>query len=81
MARKRIMKIPKTVTIKCPFCGKGNRIYVSSEKGIYSIECKKCKKKVETPQAKCCLVCAFSNRRCPSSLIREAKSRNLEIRY
>jgi len=81
MAKKRIVKIPKTATIKCPFCGKGTRMDVSSDKNVYFLDCGKCKQRIETPQSKCCLVCAFSKKRCPASLMREAQMKELEIRY
>ena len=78
--KKSHIKIPKTVLIKCPFCGKRNRIKTSIERQIYFIECKGCKKKIQTPITRCCLICAFSNKKCPSSLIREAKTKNLKIK-
>jgi Zn ribbon nucleic-acid-binding protein len=81
MAKKRIAKIPKTATIKCPLCGKGNRLAVSANDNVYFHECRKCKQRIETPQSKCCLVCAFSKTKCPASLLREAQMKGLEIRY
>ena len=81
MSRKKVMLIPKIATIKCPFCGKGTRVDVSPEKNIYFLDCDKCKNRMETPQSKCCLVCAFSKKRCPASLMREAQMKGLELRY
>lgn len=81
MSRKKVVKIPKTATIKCPHCGKGNRVPVSENENIYFLECKKCRQRIETPQSKCCLVCAFSKKKCPASLMREALMKGLEIRH
>jgi Zn ribbon nucleic-acid-binding protein len=81
MGRKqKIQKIPKSVKIKCPNCGKNNQIEMSKE-CIYFLDCKKCKHKMETPKMKCCIVCSYSNTQCVPNLLREASRRNLEVRY
>ncbi|MEM2956483.1 MAG: GDCCVxC domain-containing (seleno)protein [Candidatus Pacearchaeota archaeon] len=79
MGRKRIIKIPKSVKIKCPHCGKKNLIKMPKE-NIYFFECKKCKNKIETPQSQCCILCAYSNSRCYNELIRTAQRNELEVR-
>ena len=81
MAKKRVIKIPSKATIKCPHCGKNTRISLFQDSAIYFLDCKKCKQRIETPPAHCCLVCAFSKKQCPQSLIMEAKMKNLEIKY
>ena len=80
MAKKRIQKIPSSVKIKCPHCGKKNMIAMPKE-NIYFFDCKKCKKKLETPPMKCCIVCAYSASQCLPNLLREAHRKHLEIRY
>ncbi len=80
MPRKRVVKIPDSATIKCPHCGRNSRISLSEDRFLGNIECKKCKNKIETPPAHCCLICAFSKKQCPQSLIMEAKMKNLEIK-
>ncbi len=81
MSRKRVVKIPNSAAIKCPHCGKKTRVPVFPETNTYFLDCKKCKQKIETPPAHCCLICAFSNKKCPESLLMEARTKNLEVRY
>lgn len=78
--KKRQVKIPSSATIKCPHCSKNSRVSLSEDKFLGSLECKKCKQKIETPPAHCCVICAFSKKKCPQSLIMEAKMKNLEIK-
>lgn len=80
-AKKRILKIPKRVTIKCPFCSKPNRVEVS-ENLINSLECKNksCKQTIKTPITQCCIICAFSKTKCPYNLKVQAKAKGLELR-
>jgi len=80
MGRKKVIRIPKTATIKCPLCGARSRIRVEHDKQIYFFECKKCKQRIETPQMRCCIICAFSNKKCVPSLTAEARQKGLEIR-
>ena len=76
-----MVKIPSSATVKCPHCGKSFRVELDKDKFLGNLECKKCKQKIETPLAYCCVVCAFSGKKCPSSLIMEARMKNLEIKY
>jgi len=76
---KRKFIIPKTVTLKCPFCEKKSRIAMPKE-SFYAFECKKCKKKLEVPQSRCCLICAYSDKKCTPQLIREAMVKGLELK-
>jgi hypothetical protein len=80
MGKKKIQKIPKSIKIKCPNCGKNNLIAMPKE-CIYFLDCKKCKKKIETPQMQCCIVCTYSKSQCVPNLLREAHRKNLEVRY
>ena len=79
MSRRRVIKIPKTARIKCPHCSKVNSIKIPEE-CVYFLDCKKCKKKIETPLAQCCVICAYSTTQCLPSAKREAFSKNLTIR-
>ncbi len=81
MGRKRVVKLSKTAMIKCPFCGIRKRELIPQNMCIYFFECVKCKQKVPTPPAKCCVFCAFSNKKCAISIKEEARARGLEIRY
>ena len=79
--KKRVIIVPSSVTIKCPHCSKSSKISLFNDTYIGNLVCKKCKQNIETPPAHCCVVCAFSKKKCPQSLILEAKMKNLEIRY
>jgi Zn ribbon nucleic-acid-binding protein len=80
MARKKTMKIPKRVSVKCPNCSGKKRVEVSAEKGMNYFDCEGCGQNVKTPITKCCIICAFSDKKCPSSLVMEAKIKKLELR-
>lgn len=80
MAKKRIMKIPKTVLLQCPHCKAKSKALVSTENCPQSFECPKCKQHVQNPITQCCIICAFSNKKCPRSLYMEAKIKGLELR-
>ncbi|MFC1686002.1 GDCCVxC domain-containing (seleno)protein [Nanoarchaeota archaeon] len=75
MGRKKKLKIPKSCMIKCSDCGKRSRVKVPENEGLYHYECKKCKKKLEIPASQCCLICAYSNKRCVPSLKRQSERR------
>jgi len=79
MGRKKIIKIPKSVKIKCPKCGKNNMITMPKN-NIYFFECRKCKNKAETPQSQCCILCAYGNSPCYPELMRMAQRKGLEVR-
>jgi len=81
MSRKKsVQNIPSSVTIKCPHCSKNFRIAVETDKNIYFLDCKYCKQKIETPKMRCCIVCSFSKKKCPTSLIEQAKMKGLDIK-
>lgn len=80
MSRKRIIKLPKTVMLKCPLCLEESKAIVDIENCPQSYTCPKCEALVRNPITKCCVICAFSNKKCPSSLVMEAKIKGLEIR-
>ena len=78
--KKSVIKIPLQVIIKCPFCENKMKIKVPANSSVHSLECKKCKQMIQTPITKCCLICAFSNKKCPDELLQEAHAKGLEIR-
>lgn len=78
--KKRQVTLTSSATIKCPHCGKNSRIKLEEKKFVGNLECKKCGNKIETPPAYCCVVCAFSKKKCLQSLILEAKMKGLEIK-
>lgn len=78
MGRKKVLKISRTAMIRCPSCDKKSRINVNT--GVYFFECKKCKAKTSTPPARCCIICAYSDKQCPSAIQRRAKAEGLRIK-
>jgi hypothetical protein len=79
--RKKVVRIPKIATVRCPNCGKNSRLEVPGDSILGSFECKKCKEKILTPPSSCCIICAFSKKKCSQSLLMEARIKNLEIKY
>jgi len=80
MAKKRFLNVPKRIDVKCPNCDKINRLDVPQEGIINSFECKECKNNVKTPITQCCIICAFSDKKCPLNSKIEAKSKGLVLR-
>ena len=80
MGKKRVVKLPKSVKIKCPNCLQGFRLDVPEKDTFQTIDCPKCQQKITTPMTQCCIVCAYSDKKCPSSLLIEARYKGLEIR-
>lgn len=80
MAKKRVMKIPKNADLKCPLCNEINRAKVSIDNCPQSFTCPKCDQTVRNPITQCCIICAFSNNRCPRTLYMEAKVKGLILK-
>ena len=74
MPRKKKLKIPKSVMIKCPKCGKRSRAQIPEGSCLYFYKCKKCKHKLEIPASQCCIICAYSKKECPPVLMRRFNS-------
>jgi hypothetical protein len=79
--KKSTVKIAKIATVRCPQCGKNSRLDVPSDRIVSSFECKHCKQKILTPPAYCCIICAFSKKKCTPSQMMEAKIKGLEIKH
>jgi hypothetical protein len=62
--RERKLKAVKTAILICPFCSKKSRLKVPADGTFHAFECKKCESKIETPPAKCCIICAYTNKKC-----------------
>ncbi|HVY01180.1 MAG TPA: hypothetical protein VHA12_00235 [Candidatus Nanoarchaeia archaeon] len=78
--KKTTIKVPKVVTITCPNCLTKQRSLVNPESTISSFTCKECKQLIRTPITQCCIVCAFSGKKCPYSIKMQAHSKGLELR-
>ena len=80
MAKKRIQKIPKNVLLKCPHCSEKSKAIVSIENCPQIYVCPKCSQEVRNPVTQCCIICAFSDKKCPRTLFMEAQVKGLELR-
>lgn len=80
MAKKRVQRIPKNVLLKCPLCSEKSKAIVSIENCPQSFVCPKCNQEVKNPITSCCIICAFSGKKCPRTLYMLAKVKGLEIR-
>ena len=80
MAKKRIQKIPKSVLLQCPHCKVKSKAIVSIDNCPQSFICPKCEQPVINPITQCCVICAYSNKKCPRTLYMEAKVKGLELR-
>jgi len=78
--RKTTQKIPKSVLLRCPNCGEKSKALVSIENCPQKFTCPKCNLEVNNPTASCCVICAFSNKKCPRTLYMNAKVKGLEIK-
>ncbi len=82
MGRKKIIKIPNSYTILCPICNKKSRIkIINKEQSFQTFKCKKCKQIIKAPITYCCILCAYSSKKCPVNLLLEANAKKLEISY
>lgn len=79
--KKRFINIPKTAKIKCPACSKIRVRKVPIDSSPQYFECDKCGGRVQTPITSCCIICAFTNKKCVPSTLIEARAKNLEVRY
>jgi predicted nucleic acid-binding Zn ribbon protein len=78
--KKTIQNIPKSTLLKCPFCEKKTKALISIDNCPQKFTCPKCNAEVRNPITQCCIICAFSNKKCPRTLYMNAKVKGLEIR-
>ena len=51
----------------CPKCGHVGGIEVPPDNSLQAYRCKRCGELVTTPKGQCCIICAYTNKRCPVS--------------
>ena len=78
--RKRVINIPKNAKIKCPHCGIVRLRKIPLDSSPQYFDCDKCHNRVQTPITGCCIICAFTNKKCVPTLLMQAKAKNLEVR-
>jgi hypothetical protein len=80
MAKKRVVRIPKVASIKCSNCGFISKRKVPKDRSPGFFDCDKCNFRMQTPVSSCCIICAFTGKKCTPTLLMEAKIKGLEIR-
>lgn len=80
MGRKKILRIAKVAKIKCNNCGAFSMRKVPEDSSPGYFDCDKCNAHVTVPITHCCVICAFTNKKCVPSLKMEARIKGLELR-
>jgi len=80
MPKKRYIKIPRVISIKCRNCGKISRRKAENNECPQYFDCDKCGQRMFTPPSSCCIICAFTGKKCPASLVMESKTKGWGIR-
>jgi hypothetical protein len=80
MGRKKILRISKIASIKCVKCNAISRRKVPEDSSPGFFDCDKCNERINVPVTQCCVICAFTNKKCVPSLKMEAKIKGLELR-
>ncbi|MEK6850771.1 MAG: GDCCVxC domain-containing (seleno)protein [Nanoarchaeota archaeon] len=78
--RKSVINIPKNAKIKCPHCGVVRLRKIPLDGSPQYFDCDKCNNRVQTPVTGCCIICAFTNKKCVPTLLMEARAKNLEVK-
>ena len=81
MSRKKtFLKIPTIASIKCSSCGIISKRKVPEDSSPQYFDCDKCSFRMQTPITGCCIICAFTGKKCIPSLKMEAQIKGLELR-
>ncbi len=78
--KKTYINLPQVATIKCPLCGKMSKRKVPLDSSPMYFDCDKCGQRITTPITSCCIICAFTKKKCAPSLFMEAKRKGIEVR-
>lgn len=57
----------KTANLKCPYCGYIMKVEIPEDRCLAFLKCEKCQRLITLPEEKCCVVCAYSDKKCPMS--------------
>ena len=80
MGRKKILRLAKTAKIKCVNCAAFSVRKVPSDSSPMYFDCDKCNAHVTVPITSCCIICAYTDKKCINALKMEAKIKGLELR-
>lgn len=50
---------------KCPECGFKEEIEIPKNKCLQFHKCKSCNKLITVPKNSCCIICSYTNKKCP----------------
>ncbi len=81
MGRKRVIKILSNAKINCPICNASSLRKVPMDASPQYFDCDKCNARTKSPMTACCIICAFTKTKCVPSLLLEAKTKNLQVKY
>ncbi len=57
--------------LKCPHCGHIMKAEIPQKGCLVFHKCEKCQEMILTPENECCVICAYSDKKCPVSKGRE----------
>ena len=81
MGRKKIfVRLPKLASINCLHCGKKSRRKVPFDSSPQYFDCDKCGQRTKTPMTQCCVICAFTEKKCAPTLRMKAMANGLSIK-
>ncbi|MSS75030.1 hypothetical protein EXS73_02350 [Candidatus Pacearchaeota archaeon] len=80
MGRKRVLRIPKIASITCRACTKvcTRKVPLDASPGYF--DCDGCGVRTVVPVTACCVICAFTKKKCVPALRLEAHRLGLEVR-
>lgn len=59
--------LKEIANLKCPYCGYIMKVKIPENQCLVFWQCEKCHKIITTPKDKCCVICAYSDKKCPLS--------------
>ncbi|MBM3230493.1 hypothetical protein FJZ22_02450 [Candidatus Pacearchaeota archaeon] len=80
MGRKKRLRVPLLASIICQVCGKICKRKVPPDASPGYFDCDGCANRTNTPPSACCVICAFTKKKCVPSLRLEAHRLGLELR-
>lgn len=78
--RKSVMNIAKNAKIKCPNCSAISLRKIPIDSSPQYFDCDKCNNRIKTPITGCCIICAFTDKKCVPSSLMEARAKGLEVK-
>jgi len=54
--------------LKCPACGFVEKVEIPENACMHMRKCGGCGRLMKTPEGYCCIICAYSDKKCPYSI-------------